>query len=219
MEARVGDFVLLTVSDDGCGMDLETREKIFEPFFTTKGMGQGTGLGLATVYGTVHQSGGFITVYSEPRLGTTFKIYLPRHPGIEPEPADPVEPSPLRRGTETVVVVEDNLALLQSISGVLKVLGYRVLPVSEPKEAIRLAQEFPGPLHLLLTDVVMPGMNGRDLVLAFRSACPGIKCLCMSGYTGDIISRQGILDQGLQFIQKPFSSHEIAEKLRNVLDG
>jgi PAS domain S-box-containing protein len=217
MGARTGDFVLLTVSDDGCGMDAETREKIFEPFFTTKDMGQGTGLGLATVHGTVHQSGGFINVYSEPRLGTTFKIYLPRHLGAETEWAEQAEAAALPRGTETVVLVEDNSVLLHSICAILGALGYNVLPVSEPKEAIRLAQEFPGPLHLLLTDLVMPGMNGRDLALAFQSACPGIKCLYMSGYTADIISRQGILSEGLQFIQKPFSSHDIANKLRSVL--
>lgn len=219
MEARDGDFVLLTVSDDGCGMDVKTREKIFEPFFTTKPPGQGTGLGLATVYGTVHQNGGFINVYSEPRLGTTFKVYLPRHLGAEVESADQAEVVALPKGTETVVLVEDNALFLQSISAILGALGYNVLPVSEAKEAIRLAQEFPGPLHLLLTDVVMPGMNGRDLAHAFQSAWPGIKCLFMSGYTADIISRQGILHEGLQFIQKPFSSQEIANKIRSVLDA
>jgi PAS domain S-box-containing protein len=219
MEARVGDFVLITVSDDGCGMDDETQKRIFEPFFTTKGMGQGTGLGLSTVYGSVHQSGGFINVYSEPRLGTTFKIYLPRYLGAEQEPASHVEVAGLPRGTETVVLVEDNSVLLQSIAAVLGALGYNVFPVSGPKEAIRLAQEFPGPLHLLLTDVVMPGMNGRDLAQALHSVCPGIKCLYMSGYTADIISRHGILNEGLQFIQKPFSSHDFANKLRNVLDA
>ena len=219
MEARTGDFVLLTISDDGCGMDEETQKRIFEPFFTTKGMDQGTGLGLATVYGSVRQSGGFINVYSEPRLGTTFKIYLPRHLGAEQEPAARVAVADLPRGTETVVLVEDNSVLLQSISAVLGALGYNVFPLSEPREAIRLAQEYPGTLHLLLTDVVMPGMNGHDLMLAFESVRPGSKSLLMSGYTAEVISRQGILKEGLQFIQKPFSSQEIAKKLRNVLDG
>jgi len=214
-----GDYVLLSVSDDGCGMSPELREKIFEPFFTTKGVGQGTGLGLATVYGIVKQNGGFIDVYSEPGQGTTFKIYLPRYRGKE-EQARVADVAPVvERGRETVLLVEDEPAILDVATQMLEIHGYRVLAAATPGEAIRLAEEHRGEIHLLMTDVVMPEMNGRELAKKLLSLHPGLRRLFMSGYTADVIAHHGVLDEGVQFIQKPFTLNALAAKVREVLDS
>ena len=214
----VGDYVLLAVSDTGCGMDEETQSHLFEPFFTTKEMGKGTGLGLATVYGVVKQNNGFINVYSEPGQGTTFKIYLPRHlaktaPLPEKEPDKPGQ-----QGSGTVLLVEDEPTILEMTTGMLERLGYTVLAAGTPGEAIRLAQEHPGRIDLLLTDVVMPEMNGRDLAKNLLSIYPDIRRLFMSGYTANVIAHHGVLDEGVHFIQKPFTRNDLAAKIRAALD-
>ena len=218
-EAVPGDYVQLTVRDDGCGMDAETLARIFEPYFTTKGMGRGTGLGLATVYGTVRQSNGFIHVDSARGKGTTFTIYLPRHVGhaghAQPESAS----APAKLGNATILVVEDEISLLNLATTVLERLGHTVLAAATPTEAIRLAEAHKGQLQLLITDVVMPEMNGRDLAKRLLSICPGLKNLFMSGYTDDLITHHGALDEGVEFIQKPFSARDLADKVHEVLSG
>ena len=213
-----GDFVVLAVSDDGKGMDRETLKRIFEPFFTSKEIGRGTGLGLATVYGIVRQNEGFINVYSEPGSGTTFRIYLPRHCGEPAEAPKEVPPAPAGRGNETILLVEDEPAILNLARMLLEGFGYRVLPAPTPGEAIRLAEEFAGKIHLLIADVVMPEMNGRELAANLTSRYPGLKRLFMSGYTADVIAHHGVLDEGVNFIQKPFSVQGLAAKVREVLD-
>jgi two-component system, cell cycle sensor histidine kinase and response regulator CckA len=216
-EWNAGDFVLLTVSDDGCGMDREVLSNIFQPFFTTKKEGHGTGLGLATVYGIVKQNGGFINVYSEPGLGTTFRIYLPRCRGEEPAEVGNGGKARMPGGTETILIVEDENAVLELSKGMLEKLGYRVIAVREPDQAIRLAVELGERIDMLLTDVVMPDMNGRELSERIRAIRPGLPCLYMSGYTADVIARQGILDEGLHFMSKPFSLINLAVKVRETL--
>jgi CheY-like chemotaxis protein len=213
-----GEYVLLTVSDDGCGMDKETLKKIFEPFFTTKGVGQGTGLGLAMVYGIVKQNAGFIDVYSEPGHGTSFKIYLPRYLGKEEQARTAGPKEPAGRGQETVLMVEDEPLILDLGKEMLEMQGYRVLSAGTPGEAIRLAGEHNGEIHLLMTDVVMPEMNGRELARKLLALYPGLKCLFMSGYTADVIAPHGVLDEGVHFIQKPFSLDNLAAKVRETLD-
>lgn len=212
-----GDYVLLAVSDNGCGMDQETVSNLFEPFFTTKKMGEGTGLGLATVYGIVKQNNGFINVYSEPDHGTTFKIYLPRYTaGAEQKTGMTLQEMPTP-GHETILLVEDELMILEVTMAMLKPLGYTVLSAATPGEAIRLAQEHAGDIHLLITDVVMPEMNGRDLAKNLLSLYPNIKRLFMSGYTANVIAHHGVLDEGVNFIQKPFTTHDLAAKIKAVL--
>ncbi len=212
-----GDYVRICLSDNGCGMDQETLAHLFEPFFTTKGVGQGTGLGLATVYGIVRQNQGFIHVYSEPAHGTTFTIYLPRHTD-KAERIQSLGPAPtVARGHETILLVEDEPSLLRIGKRTLEDLGYTLLAASTPGEAIRLAQEHPGPIHLLLTDVVMPEMNGRELAKRLLSLYPGLKRLFMSGYTADVIAHHGVLDEGIHFIQKPFTVESLADKVRDAL--
>jgi PAS domain S-box-containing protein len=213
-----GEYVLLAVSDDGCGMGKEILGKLFEPFFTTKGVGEGTGLGLATIYGIVRQNNGFINVYSEPDQGTTFSIYLPRHIGKAEQARTEGPQEPVMRGQETVLVVEDELALLDLSKLMLEKQGYRVLTAGTPGEAIRLAEEHAGEIHLLITDVVMPEMNGRDLAKKMLSLYPDLKRLFMSGYTANVIAHHGILDDGVYFIQKPFSRKDLAAKVREALD-
>jgi two-component system cell cycle sensor histidine kinase/response regulator CckA len=213
-----GDFILLAVSDDGCGMDKQTMDRLFEPFFTTKGVGRGTGLGLATVYGIVKQNNGFINVYSEPGNGTTFKIYLPRHAGeAEVIPAGAAQRISSGQG-ETVLIVEDEDAILDLGRSMLEMLGYIVLSANSSSEAMRLAKEHAGEIRLLITDVIMPQMNGRDLAHVLRSFSPGIKTLFMSGYTANVIAHRGVLDSGVCFIQKPFSMKDFAAKVREALD-
>jgi PAS domain S-box-containing protein len=215
-----GEYVLLAVSDDGCGMGKETLARLFEPFFTTKETGKGTGLGLATVYGIVKQNHGFIYVVSEPGSGTTFTIYLPRHVGgTEPVRTEGAA-VPAARGQETILLVEDEPAILEMVTAMLEMQGYTVLGSSTPGEAIRLARERAGEVHLLMTDVVMPGMNGRELARNLLSIRPHLKRLFMSGYTAEVIAHHGVLDEGVHFIQKPFSIEDLAARVRETLaDG
>jgi PAS domain S-box-containing protein len=212
-----GDYVQLVVSDNGTGMDKDTLAHLFEPFFTTKEVGKGTGLGLATIYGIVKQNSGFIDVYSEPGHGTTFRIYLPRHGG-QARATDPVAAIADARGHEIILLVEDEPAILNMTKRMLEWLGYTVVPASTPGEAIRLAKEHPTDIHLLLTDVVMPEMNGRDLAKAMLSFAPRMKRLFMSGYTADVIAHHGVLDKAVHFIQKPFSRRDLAAKVRQALE-
>jgi len=213
-----GEYVMLTISDNGCGMDKETLTHIFEPFFTTKEMGRGTGLGLATVYGIVKQNNGFINIYSEPGQGTTFRIYLPRHVGKTDlmQKADLVEPA--ARGHETILLVEDDPVILKMTKMMLEKQGYTVLAANTPVEAIRLAGEHLDKIHLLITDVIMPEMNGPDLAKNILPFNPNIKHLFMSGYTANVIAHHGVLDVGVHFIQKPFSKQDITAKVRDALD-
>ena len=213
-----GEYVLLAVSDNGCGMDAETLQHVFEPFFTTKEVGKGTGLGLATVYGMVKQNKGFINVYSEPGQGTTFKIYLPAH-AAEPGGTTKMDTAQtVARGHETILLVEDEPMILDITTTMLEHQGYTVRAAATPGEAIRLAREHAGEIHLLMTDVVMPEMNGRDLAKNLLSLYPNLKRLFMSGYTANVIAHHGVLDEGVQFIQKPFSLQSLAAKVREVLD-
>ena len=215
-----GEYVRLAVRDTGCGMDKATLANIFEPFYTTKGMGEGTGLGLATVYGAVKQNNGLVSVDSAPGQGTTFQIYLPRHVARSAPVQAPGAPAePIARGQETVLLVEDEPAILETTRSMLEKLGYRVLATPAPEEAIRLAQAHPGQIHLLMTDVVMPGMNGRDLAKSLASLRPDLKQLFMSGYTANVIAHHGVLDEGMHFIQKPFAMRDLAAKLRETLAG
>jgi PAS domain S-box-containing protein len=214
-----GHYVQLAVSDNGCGMDAKTLARIFEPFFTTKPLGEGTGLGLATVYGIVKQNNGFINVYSEPQKGATFKIYLPRHEGKTDQMSADVAAARLPRGHETILLVEDQPELLAIGQLMLKNLGYRVLTALKSSEAIHIAKEEGARIDLLLTDLIMPEMNGRDLANHLITLCPAMKSMFMSGYTGNVIARHGLLDEGVHFIHKPFSQQTLAVKLREVLDG
>ena len=214
-----GDYVLLAVSDDGCGMGPETLSHLFEPFFTTKAVGKGTGLGLATVYGIVTQNNGFINVASEPEKGTIFKIYLPRYEeAVETAIPQDLE-QPARGNGETVLLVEDNAALLELVRKMLTGLGYRILEASSPALALKRAGEHPGAIDLLITDVVMPEMNGRALAERLAALHPGLKVLFMSGFTSDAIAHHGVLDDGIHFIQKPFSMRNISRKVREALGG
>ena len=214
-----GEYVRLVVSDDGGGMDEETLTHLFEPFFTIKEVGEGTGLGLATVYGIVKQNQGFINVYSEPGEGSTFTIYLPRHLGKAEQMRKEGPPVPTARGQETILLVEDEPAILTMATRMLARQGYIVLAAGTPGEAIRLAREHPGAIHLLMTDVIMPEMNGRDLSQNLLSFYPDLKRLFMSGYPADIIAHHGVLDEGVYFIQKPFSIQDLAAKVREALGG
>ena len=214
-----GQYVQLTVSDNGCGMDDETKSKLFEPFYSTKGPLEGTGLGLSTVYGIIKQNMGFINVYSELGKGTTFKILLKHYTGdrIEVKNSDKSDIS--SGGKETILLVEDEEAIMKLGRTMLERLGYGVLAASTPEEAISLAKKYKEDIDLLITDVVMPEMNGKNLARTILSFYPDLKCLFMSGYTADVIAHQGILDEGVQFMQKPFSMRELASKVRLVLDS
>ncbi len=213
-----GEYVRLSVADDGCGMDPETLSHLFEPFFTTKEVGKGTGLGLATVYGAVRQNGGFVHVQSQLGQGTTLSIYLPRHT-VRSEPGAAITPlQVVEHGHETILLVEDEPAILRLSRKLLERLGYLVLTAASPGEAIRLAQEYAGEIHLLITDVVMPEMNGSELARNLLTLHPNLKRLFMSGYTAEVIAHHGVLEAGVEFLQKPFSSGELAAKVRDVLD-
>ncbi len=213
-----GEYVLLAVSDDGCGIEPETLDNIFEPFFTTKESGKGTGLGLATVYGAVKQNNGFINVYSQPDQGTTFKIYFPRHRMKKDTFPDKGPGQPAERGHETILLVEDEPAILEMATKMLERMGYRVIAASTPGQAIDLAQNYHGKIDLLLSDVVMPEMNGRDLAKTVLHYYPNLKRLFMSGYTANVIAHHGVLDKGINFIQKPFSEKNLGAKVREALD-
>lgn len=214
-----GKYVLIAVSDDGSGIAPETLDNIFEPFFTTKAMGKGTGLGLATVYGVVKQNNGFINIYSELDKGTTVKVYLPQHTGqtVEAHNNATLE-IPLSRG-ETVLLVEDDGPILALSKRILEELGYSVLSANSPSKAIRLAKEYVDEICLVITDVVMPEMNGRELSKQLQRLYSNIKILFMSGYTADVIAHRGVLEDGICFLNKPFSKMDLAVKVREALDS
>ena len=213
-----GDYVMLTVSDTGIGMDAETLDRIFEPFFTTKPEGKGTGLGLSTVFGIVNQNNGIVHVYSEPGLGTTFRIYLPRLKDEVSVKAETKEKPTSLAGNETVIIVEDEETVLSLAEAILEKYGYRVITSRTPDEACRLVGTYQGEIDLLLTDVIMPTMNGKELSDRIQKLNPSIKTLFMSGYTADIIAHQTLLEDGINFIQKPFSVNSLVSKVREVLD-
>ncbi len=215
---RPGNYVMLALSDNGCGMDKETQSNIFEPFFTTKGIGKGTGLGLSTVYGAVKQNDGFLNIYSELGNGTTFRIYLPQFGTQKIETTEVHAQHPLHKGVETILIVEDDKTILRLATGMLESLGYAVITANTPADAIRQAKEYDKTIDLLLTDIVMPEMGGAELAKQLHSARPGIKCLFMSGYTADAIADNGIVQDGTCFLPKPFSIQELDEKVREVLE-
>jgi two-component system, cell cycle sensor histidine kinase and response regulator CckA len=219
LPAEPGRYVMLAVTDTGHGMSPETQARIFEPFYTTKEVGKGTGLGLSMVYGIVKQSGGYIWVYSEPDRGTSFKIYLPR----VDEPAEGAgaqsRPKNVQRGTETVLLVEDDPQLRQLSSSVLTHCGYRMLVASSPEEGIEICRANHRDIRLLVTDVVMPRMNGRQLAEQIQQVSPNVKVLYISGYTNNAIVHYGVLDPGLSFLPKPFTLSALVAKVREVLDS
>ena len=217
-EVRPGPYVLLSVSDTGSGMDSKTISKVFEPFFTTKGPGEGTGLGLSMVYGVIRQSGGYIWVYSEPGQGATFKIYLPRiEESAEPLPRTTPEII-FAKGTETVLVVEDEENLRRVTVELLESEGYRVLAAEDGPSAIAISQGHREMIHVLLTDIVLPSMSGNALAGRIKEVRPDLKVLYMSGYTGNLVAHPGILDLGSAFIQKPFTKHSLMSELRRILE-
>jgi CheY-like chemotaxis protein len=217
MGVKPGEFVMIAVSDTGHGMDSATRQHIFEPFFTTKQRGKGTGLGLATVYGMVKQSGGDIWVYSEPGQGTTFKLYFPRvaepvAPGLIEDPEHP-----RHDGGETVMLVEDETQVRDLEARMLKQLGYTVLAAANGEEAIDVSRAHPGEISLLVTDVVMPNMSGKQVADALLSTRPGLRVLYLSGYTENTVGDHGVLDSSVDFLSKPFSREALARKIREIL--
>ncbi len=213
-----GAYVVLAVGDNGCGMKEEVLAHIFEPFFTTKTAGKGTGLGLATVYGIVQQNHGAVQVLSRPGEGSTFLIYLPRQAGQTEKPTAE-EDAPDGRGTETILIVEDEEALLHTARRMLEALGYRILATSSAEEALRIAERHPGGIDLLLTDVIMPDLSGPALVKRLLERWPSLKYLYMSGYAANLIAQEGVREDGVNFLQKPFSRKALAQKVRAVLDG
>jgi len=216
---KPGIYVMLSVSDTGCGMDRQTQERIFDPFFTTKGVGRGTGLGLATVYGIVRQNKGFIHVSSEIGRGTTFKLYFPATEVPVEKINSGISPESTLTGSETVLIVEDDPGILEVAEAILSHCGYTVMAARAPGQAVDMVQSSSGKIDLLLTDVVMPVMNGRELAQRIEEIRPGIKCLFMSGYTADVIADHGVLNEGVNFLSKPFTVPELARKVREVLDG
>jgi two-component system, cell cycle sensor histidine kinase and response regulator CckA len=214
-----GPYVMLTVSDNGCGMDAKTKARIFEPFFTTKEQGKGTGLGLATVYGVVKQSGGFIWVYSEVGRGTTFKIHLPQVTSqVEKAVAENIS-SRSAAGTETILFVEDEESVRELVRDYLTTAGYHMLEASDGVRALEVAAAHKGPIHMLITDVVMPRLSGREVATQIAEQRRDVKVLYISGYTDDSVFRHGVLEGGVAFLQKPFNLKVLAQKIREVLDG
>jgi signal transduction histidine kinase/CheY-like chemotaxis protein len=214
---KPGPYVLLSITDTGVGMTQEVVQHIFEPFFTTKSTGVGTGLGLSTVYGIVKQAGGWIWVYSEPGAGSTFKVYLPRAGCATEPPAEPVSAAEALRGTETVLVVEDQPEVRKLTLAMLESKGYRLLEAANGNEALSLCERYPEPIHLLVTDVVMPGMTGRELARLLMALRPSLKTLYTSGYPANAIAHEGVLDPGVAYLPKPFSPAQLAAKVREVL--
>jgi two-component system, cell cycle sensor histidine kinase and response regulator CckA len=218
--AAQGDYVLLSISDTGCGMDQETMEHIFEPFFTTKEKGRGTGLGLSTVYGIIKQHGGFINVYSEVGRGSTLNIYLPcMRGGRDAEMIVPGEEEVVKGGSETLLIAEDNDMVLRMTRRALERIGYRVVAANDPEQCLRMVAAYPDTIHLMLIDVIMPGMNGKELYERLSVLRPDVDVIYMSGYSEDVISHHGVLDAEVNFIQKPFSTRDLARLIRIVLDG
>jgi len=218
--AKPGSYVMIAVSDTGVGMTTETLAHLFEPFFTTKERGKGTGLGLATVYGIVKQSGGYIWVYSEVGHGTTFKTYLPIADKASEEEAVPAALRAPLAGSETVLLVEDEESVRALCCSILKSHGYKVLEAESGRKGLDVAHRYGLPIHLLLTDVVMPEMGGTDLAARLEALRPGVRVLYMSGYTDDAVFRHGLLEKGQVFLQKPFTPESLARKVREALgDG
>ena len=216
-ECTPADYVMLTVSDNGSGIDKGHFKNLFEPFFTTKKIGEGTGLGLSTVYGIVKQNNGHIEVYSEPGQGATFKIYLPR--SLEGNGKTITKPlAEITGGNETILLVEDEGSIRNLVKVVLQRYGYKVLETGSPRDALAMVQEDKTPIHLVLTDVVMPEMNGWELKETLQKRLPGVKVLFMSGYTANIVADRGVLEADVEFLQKPFSKESLAKKVREVLD-
>jgi CheY-like chemotaxis protein len=216
---KPGPYVMLGVSDSGIGMSPETVAHIFEPFYTTKESGRGTGLGLSTVYGIVKQSGGYIWVYSEPNKGTTFKVYLPRvAEQVEAKP-HAVEIPAAGQGSETILLVEDEEAVRELASRILSAKGYSVVAAKSTKEAEQLSEKHSGIIHLLLTDIIMPGTSGRELARRITARHPKTRVLYMSGYTDNVLAQGGVLEAGLSFLQKPFTPGALVQKVRDVLDS
>ncbi|MFO8085670.1 MAG: PAS domain S-box protein [Desulfobacterales bacterium] len=217
-ECKPGDYVAIAVSDNGCGMDKDTIAKIFEPFFTTKDVGKGTGLGLPTVYGIVKQNMGFINVYSEVAKGTTIEIFLPRYFGESKKIKKEVFGQISSCHNEIILLVEDEVSFMRITKMMLETFGYRLIVANTPSEAISLAKGHPEKVHLLITDVVMPEMNGRELANKLYTFCPDIKVLFMSGYPANVIAKHGVLGEGMHFIQKPFTMNELAIAIRKIMD-
>jgi CheY-like chemotaxis protein len=207
------------IRDNGSGMEPEIINRIFEPFFTTKKTGMGTGLGLATTYGIVKQNQGYIDVYSEQGQGTVFLIYLPRHIDIEAETIDVPSKETIKGNSQTILLVEDEPAILRLTARMLEQQGYSVLTAHSPGEAIQIARKYDGAIHVLVTDMIMPGMNGRELADNLRPLHPSIKQLFISGYTANVIAHQGVLESGIHFLQKPYNSRELTAKLNEVLSA
>jgi two-component system cell cycle sensor histidine kinase/response regulator CckA len=218
--SRPGSYVMLRVTDTGTGIDPEIQAQIFEPFFTTKDRDKGTGLGLATVYGVVKQSGGYIAVDSENGKGASFSVYLPLLEQSAADSAAPVPAAPVNtRGSETILLVEDAEPLRKLAEMFLKESGYCILSAPDGQQALQTARQHPGPIHLLLTDVVMPGMNGRVLGERLAPSQPGMKVLYMSGYTDTFIAGHGVLEAGTHLLHKPFTQETLTRKVREILDA
>jgi two-component system cell cycle sensor histidine kinase/response regulator CckA len=218
ISAKAGQYILLAVSDTGAGMDQATQARLFEPFFTTKGSGKGTGLGLSTVFGIVKQSGGSVEVYSEPGRGTSVKVYLPRidqPAAIEAQD----ERKKVARGSETILLVEDDEMVRTLVRETLLREGYRILDAPGPIEAKKISEQHKGPIQMMITDVVMPKINGRDLADQLTSKRPDMRVLYMSGYTDNAVLNSGILEKEVAFLQKPFTPTSLTEKVREVLEA